>query len=352
MQPQQRDAFTKYDSQYQQQPQWSWVGGSREPSPEAAGGEKLQEEVQRLRTTLAKERRAREEQSIRLQELHWERQNFREELFRVKTELESLLEAKEQLLNAKEGEYAALRDRLNQGGSRGRSPSHILSASSSTWDGEAGATNYHDEQLRQVVAERNELKARVKRHEDWQDHIMKTVNEVECTHSQTLQEKKELQRELEHMHQELQRTRLERDVTRSSQGCEGNSSWRMSSSVRDGWDGSGRESSRDARGRDSGWDGSLCDGGERGGHDGRDRAGVNRRDQSLCKLRSDASARDHIWDESGRDGGHDGSSRFKKAPITGCTPGSHSTSEAYIVEDPDTPAPLVRSKSSWINFNQ
>lgn len=306
------------DSQYQQQPQRSWAaGGLREPSPEATGGEKLQEEVHRLRTMLAAEQRTSE--------------GFRQELFRVRMELESVLEAKERLLKAKEAHCAALQEKLDQGGSRGRSPLRMSSVSSPTWDGGAGATNYRD-QLRQVVAERDELRARVKRFEDFQDELLKSASEVE------------------RMKEELQQERSARDMALSNRGCEGNGSWQMN-----GWDGSvrdgsGRESSWDARGRDSGWDGSVHDTGERSGRNRQDKTGVNRRDRSPRNLHWDASACDHGWDGRDRAGGREGSSNFiKKAPITAC--GAPDVAEAYIVEDPNTPVPLARSKSSWMEFN-
>merc|ERR1740129_2722860 len=135
-------------------------------------------------------------------------------------ELGSLLEAKETLLKARESDCASLQEKLNGGVSRGRSPWPILSVSAPTWDGGAGAADC-DEQLRQVMAERDELKARLKRHEDWQDDMMKTVNEVESTHTQVMHEKEQLRRELENMHQELQSTRLQRDAALSNEGYEG-----------------------------------------------------------------------------------------------------------------------------------
>mmetsp|Transcript_110962 Transcript_110962/g.220702 ORF Transcript_110962/g.220702 Transcript_110962/m.220702 type:complete len:321 (-) Transcript_110962:582-1544(-) len=304
----QRDSFNILDSQYQQQTQGSWAAGRlREPSPEATGGEQLQEEVRRLRIALAAERHASEEKSSVLQELRLERQSFREELFRVRTELESLLEAKERLLKAKEADCSALQAKL-QVIARHRSPMQTSSASSPTRDCGADATNYHDKQLWQVMAERDKLRERLKSHEEWHDEIMKNVDEVERTHSK----QKELQRALEHMHQELQRTRLERDEALSQRGCEDSGSrWinGRGGSVRDGREGSGRASSWDGRGRVNNWDGSS------------------------------------------QDDGRDGSSRLISAPIVGCAPGGCSAAGAYIVEDPHTPAPLVRSKSSWMHLN-
>jgi len=400
----------KSDFQYRQQPQRSFAAGHlREPSPEATGGEKQQEEVISLRAALVAERRTCEAQSIQLQKMSEEKQNFNDELFRVRTELMSLLDAKERLFKEKEADYAALQGKLGRGNAR----SHFASRT----DG-ACAMNYHDEPLQQIVKERDDLKAELRRHEDWHKEILQNADEVERVHKQKMREQEDMRRELESVQQELQRIRRERDEALSSRGREGNGNVRVKGwdgSVRDGQDSSGRETSweargcdngrsvrvygagerdgsaRDARdnsGRESSWDARgrdnsrsvrVCGAEDWCGQDSKERAGFNGREDMRDPGR-DANSRVSRWDGSGRgdterigqdrwdgSGQDSGSSKFCNLRTTGCSPDSLRTTGcspdscgateanmanmANIVEDPSTPAPLVRSRSSYIKIN-